>query len=129
MFEHWSYYTSMEDMDSNRTWVVHGYERLKKTRWRLLEDCFTKTKSYKLMETAQSDLQQPILVTPAMSFKQSQWYDELRTKLRQLLVQMRNSLLCSSAQAFLRQIHSCVLQTTLEIQKSNTRWRSNTSLL
>ena len=58
------------------------------------------------METARSDLQQPILVTPAMSFKQSSRYDELRTKLRQLLVQMRNSRLCTSAQALLRDVCS-----------------------
>ena len=39
IFTEWAYYTSMEDMDSNRKWVIHGYERLKRTRWRLLQYC------------------------------------------------------------------------------------------
>ena len=42
MFEHWAHYTSMEDIDANRTWVVHGYERLKKTQWPLSQYWFTK---------------------------------------------------------------------------------------
>ena len=33
IFTEWAYYTSMEDIDSNRKWVIHGYERLKRTRW------------------------------------------------------------------------------------------------
>ena len=31
IFENWTLYTGTEDMDSNRTWVVQGYERLEKT--------------------------------------------------------------------------------------------------
>ena len=54
IFKEWAYYTSMEDMDSNRKWVIHGYERLKRTRWRLLQYWFTKTKSFKLKEAART---------------------------------------------------------------------------
>ena len=61
-----------------------------------LEYWFTKTKSFKLMDTAQSETQQPILVIPAKSFKQLLQHDESRTELLQLLVQMRNRLLFAS---------------------------------
>jgi hypothetical protein len=102
IFTEWAYYTSMEDMDSNRKWVIHGYERLKRTRWRLLQYWFTKTKSFKLKEAASTATMPPILVTPAMSFHHSSRYDELQNKLRQLLVQMRNSRLCAAVQSFLK---------------------------
>ena len=91
IFTEWAYYTSMEDMDSNRKWVIHGYERLKRTRWRLLQYWYTKPKTFKLKEAARtasscmSATMPPILVTPAMLFHHSSLYDELRNKLRQLL--------------------------------------------
>ena len=117
IFTEWAYYTSMEDIDSNRKWVIHGYERLKRTRWWLLQYWFTKTKSFKLKEAARTATMPPILVTPAMSFPHSLRYDELQNKLRQLLVQMWNSRLCAAAQS-----HTAA-QSFLKDPRSVSKWR------
>ena len=85
--------------------VVHGYKCLKRTQWQLLQYWSTKTKSYKLMDTSQYETKVPILVTPLVFFcKNSFLYDELRTILGQLLVLMKNRLMCTSAQTCLRHI-------------------------
>ena len=35
VFQEWSYYTQTEDIDSNRPWIIHGYQRLLKARAKL----------------------------------------------------------------------------------------------
>jgi hypothetical protein len=106
VFEEWAYNTRAEDTDSNRVWVLHTYKRLMTVRSKLLSYWFTKTKTHRLMINETTDDLPLIMVTPAMFFKQSSRSTELRSKLLQLLVQLRNSRLNASAQAYLAKILS-----------------------
>ena len=117
VFEEWAYYTSLEDTDSSRPWVIYSYQRLMKTRSKLLSYWFTKTKTYKLQMTADQHVRPTNRVTPAMTFRQSSRYDDLRSKLRQLLVKMRNSRLCASAKAVLAK--TCGLRSSVPRPKSD----------